>query len=178
MADPSPSALGGADVVVHLSDPVAILVSCIAWVLIGLVPGYGLLRLPVATFDHDTWLTRLRPVEDDGAWYQRHLRIRAWKDRLPEKGDLFPGGFSKRHLRDRSDTHLRRFAAETRRAETVHWTNLAAGPLFLVWCRPLLGTCMIAFGVLAHLPFILVQRFNRGRLLRLVRRRSDRAIRR
>lgn len=164
--------------IVHLSDPAAILVSCVAWVVIGLIPGYGLLRLPVSSFDHDTWLTRLRSFEHEGVWYQRHLRIRAWKDRLPEKGDLFPGGFSKRHLVDRSDAHLRRFVTETRRAETVHWTNLAAGPLFLVWCRPLLGACMIVFGVVAHLPFVLVQRYNRGRLQRLLRRRGGRTVRR
>jgi glycosyl-4,4'-diaponeurosporenoate acyltransferase len=61
--------------------------------------------------------------------------------------------------------------AETRRAETVHWLNLSAGPLFLIWCRPLLGAFMIVFGVVAHLPFVMVQRYNRERLGRLLRRR-------
>ncbi|MDQ2678734.1 MAG: hypothetical protein M3Y51_08315 [Actinomycetota bacterium] len=157
---------------VQLSDPVAVAVSCLAWVLVGVVSGYLLVRLPSTRFAHDTWLTRPRAFEDSGRWYQKRLRIRRWKDRLPEKGDLFRDGFSKRHLVDRSDAHLQRFVEETRRAEYVHWCNLGAGPLFLIWCTPLLGSVMIGFGVAAHLPFIVVQRFNRERLCRILDRRA------
>lgn len=158
--------------VVQLPDLAAVAVSCLAWVLIGLGTGYTWHRAPVARFAHDTWLSRPRRFEDGGRWYQRRLRIRAWKDRLPEKGDLFRDGFSKRHLISRSDAHLERFVAETRRAEYVHWSNLVAGPVFLVWCAPLLGACMVGFGVVAHLPFIAVQRYNRERLLTILARRA------
>ena len=157
---------------VQLPDATAVAVSCIAWVLVGVVSGYVLVRLPAERFATDSWLTRPRRFEDSGRWYQRRLRIRRWKDRLPEKGDMFRGGFSKRHLVDRSDGHLRRFVAETRRAEYVHWCNLGAGPLFLIWCPPLLGAVMIVFGVVAHLPFIAVQRFNRERLTCILERRA------
>lgn len=159
---------------IHLSDGSSVLVSIVAWLLIGLVSGYVLHRVHVSQFTEERRLTRLRRWEDGGRWYQRRLRIRAWKDLLPEKGDLFEGGFSKRHLDDRSSEHLERFVAETRRAETVHWANLASGPLFLIWCRPTIGAAMIAFGVVAHLPFIVIQRYNRGRLLAILGRRERR----
>ncbi len=162
---------------IHLSDGVAVAVSVVAWVLVGVTTGWILHRRPVARFTNDDWLTRLRPFEEGGRWYQRRLHIRSWKDKLPEKGDLFRGGFSKRHLLDRSTPHLERFVAETRRAEKVHWANLAAGPVFLIWCPPLLGGCMIVFGVVAHLPFIAVQRFNRGRLQAVLERRRLRPTR-
>jgi glycosyl-4,4'-diaponeurosporenoate acyltransferase len=162
-------------VLIELSDAVAIAVSSAAWVLIGLVTGWHFHRQPPERFAHDDWLTRPRRFEAGGRWYQRRLRIRSWKDKLPEKGDLFRGGFSKRHLVDRSTAHLERFVIETRRAETVHWSNLAAGPAFLIWCPPLLGGCMIVFGVVAHLPFITIQRYNRERLQAILarRRRTD-----
>jgi len=156
---------------IHLSDISAVFVSVLVWILIGFSTGFVIHNLGVTRFDHDTWLTRALRFEDDGNFYQKKLRIRSWKDRLPEKGDLFPDGFSKRHLLNRSTEHLNRFMAETRRAETVHWINLCAGPLFLIWCRPLLGAFMILFGVVAHLPFVMVQRYNRQRLGRLLRRR-------
>jgi glycosyl-4,4'-diaponeurosporenoate acyltransferase len=162
-------------VLIPLPDLAAVAVSSVVWVLVGLVTGWYFHRRPVASLAHDGWLTRPRRFEQDGRWYQRHLRIRSWKDRLPEKGDLFPDGFSKRHLIDRSTPHLERFVVETRRAELVHWSNMAAGPLFLIWCSPLLGACMIAFGVIAHLPFIVIQRYNRARLLVVLRRRAARA---
>jgi glycosyl-4,4'-diaponeurosporenoate acyltransferase len=162
-------------VLIHLGDIAAVFVSVLAWLFIGFSTGFVLHRVPVKRFDHDTWLTRPRRFEDEGNFYQRKLKIRKWKDRLPEKGDLFPDGFSKRHLTNRSTEHLERFMAETRRAETVHWLNLSAGPLFLIWCRPLLGAFMIVFGVVAHLPFVMVQRYNRERLGRLLRRRRPNA---
>lgn len=157
--------------IVHLPDGIAVLVSSVAWLLIGVITGFALHKMSVGRFDHDSRLTRERAFEDHGRWYQRRLRIRSWKDRLPEKGDLFRGGFSKRHLASRSSEHIERFVAETRRAETVHWSNLCAGPVFLIWCRPLLGALMIMFGVLAHLPFIAVQRYNRARLNQLLSKR-------
>ena len=158
--------------IVHLDDGTAVLVSCVAWALIGVVTGVGWVAVDRSHLQHDGWLTRPRRFEDDGRWYRRRLRIRSWKDRLPEMGDLFPGGTSKRQLPGTSTAALLAFAAETRRAELVHWSNVAAGPLFLLWCPPLLGACMVAFGVVAHLPFIAVQRYNRFRLEAIVARRA------
>lgn len=156
---------------IPLADGVAIVVSSLVWVLIGLATGWYFHSRPADRYARDNWLTRARPFEAGGRWYQRRLRIRSWKDRLPEKGDLFRGGFSKRHLVDRSTPHLERFVVETRRAEMVHWSNLMAGPVFLVWCTPVLGGYMIVFGVVAHLPFITIQRYNRERLLAILGRR-------
>jgi hypothetical protein len=85
-------------VIVHLSDPAAVGVSVAAWLLIGLTSGYYFNRLPVSRFAHDNIVTRERSFEAHGAVYQRYLRIGRWKDRLPEAGDFFAGGFSKRHL--------------------------------------------------------------------------------
>ena len=160
--------------ILHLSDAAAVGVSIVAWLLIGLVSGYYFNRLPVSRFAHDNIVTRPRPFEADGAFYQRRLRIRRWKDRMPEAGDFFPGGFSKRHLINRSEEHLNRFVAETRRAEMVHWTNLCAGPIFLIWCRPLVGGLMVLFGVVSQLPFIAIQRFNRARLDQVLTRSENR----
>jgi glycosyl-4,4'-diaponeurosporenoate acyltransferase len=126
--------------------------------------------LPVGRFAQDNLVTRARRFEAHGAFYQRYLRIRCWKDRLPEAGAFFTGGFSKRRLIGRSEEHLNRFVAETRRAELVHWTNLCAGPVFFIWCGPLIGSLMVLFGVGAHLPFIAVQRFNRERLRQVLAR--------
>lgn len=160
---------------VHLTPLAAVLVSSAVWAVLGVTSGYVVHRLPPDRLDHDSWLTRPRKFEDGGRWYERRLRITRWKDRLPEWGALFPGGTSKRQLPGRSDADLERFAVETRRAETVHWANLAAGPVFLVWCPPAVGAGMVAFGVVAHAPFICIQRYNRARISRTLGRRRDRA---
>lgn len=155
---------------VELPDAWAVVVGSAAWAGLSFGIGYVTHRLPLARLDHDTWLTRLRPWEHDGRVYERRLRIRTWKRWLPEGGDFYDGGFSKRHLRGRRREHLERFAAETRRAEVTHWALLACAPLFLLWNRPVVGVAMAAFGVVANAPFIVVQRYNRARLVRLLRR--------
>ncbi len=157
--------------VIPLTPEQAVLVSVLAWSVVGVVSGFVASRLPLAFCSRETWLTRHRRWEHGGRLYERRFRIRAWKDRVPELGDLFPGGASKRHLNSRSTSALQRFAAETRRAELVHWVNAVSGPIHLLWCPPLLGAVMVAFGWAAHLPFIVIQRYNRARLHRVLARR-------
>ena len=156
---------------VDLRPVVAVVVSSLAWGAIGLVSGFAVHRLPLSRLDHDTWLTRPRRFERNGRFYDHLLHIRRWKDHLPEKGDVFRGGYAKRRLHGYSDVDLERFEAETRRAETVHWINFAAGPFFLLWCPPMLGLVMVGVGC-CHLPFVMVQRYNRARERTLVRRHA------
>ena len=136
--------------------------------------GYAAHRLPAHRLDHDTALTRLRPWERRGRAYER-LHIRRWKDRLPELGAVFRGGVSKRSLRSAGTPDLERFGRETRRAELVHWAIPIVTPVFALWNPPWLLLAMAAYAVIANLPCLLVQRYNRGRLLRLIERRARRA---
>lgn len=149
---------------------VAVLSAC--WVAVGLGTGWVGHRLGLKRVDHDTWVTRPRAFEQGGRFYERRLRIRSWKDRLPEGGATFRGGFSKARIEGRSEAHLLRIAAETRRAEYVHWANAAAGPLFIVFQPLWIVGVMTAFGLVVHLPFIAIQRYNRARLQRTLARRQ------
>jgi glycosyl-4,4'-diaponeurosporenoate acyltransferase len=158
--------------VVSLSFWGTLLANVVAWAAIHAGSGYVVHRLPLARLQHDGWLLRPRPWEHDGRTYQRLLRIRSWKDHLPEAGALFSGGVSKRALTGSVVGGLPRFVAETRRAERGHWLALAAGPLFALW-NPLSGVVlMLAYGVAVNAPFIVVQRYNRLRALRVLSRRG------
>jgi glycosyl-4,4'-diaponeurosporenoate acyltransferase len=135
--------------------------------------GYLAHRLPLARLQRDGWLLRPRRIEDGGRLYSRRLRIRRWKDHLPEAGALFAGGVSKRHL----TVDLERFVAETRRAEIAHWLALAGTPVFALWNPPIGVALMGVYGVAANVPCIAVQRYNRTRAQRaLARRREGRGV--
>ena len=148
-----------------------VIVDGAVWAGWSAVVGLRAARLPRRALDHDTWLTRARRWERKGRWYE-HLRIRSWKDRLPEAGGWF-GGRSKRHLdgSSRSEDVLRTFAAETRRAELVHWAILVAAPLFILWNPPALFAAMVGYALVANLPCIAIQRYNRARIRRVLDRR-------
>ena len=126
-------------------------------------------RYPAPRLATDGPLTRLRSFERDGRVYER-TGIRRWKDRLPEAGALFPGGVSKRQAGGRTPEALARFATETRRAELTHWWVMALGPLFVLWNPPALAAVMVVYAVVANLPCIAIQRFNRARIVRILRK--------
>jgi glycosyl-4,4'-diaponeurosporenoate acyltransferase len=139
----------------------------LGWALIHAGTGYAAHRLRPECLETDDWLLRVRPFEP--AVYRR-LRVRRWKDRLPEAGALFTGGISKRHLPD----SLAVFVRETRRAELAHWWAVAASPVFALW-NPLSGVAlMVGYGVAVNAPFIAIQRHNRHRAQRLLTRRAHR----
>ena len=78
------------------------------------------------------------------------------------------GFFSKRSVRTRDRAVLEQFVIETRRAEWTHWTIMMITPVFLVWNWWWVELLMIAYALTANLPCLLVQRYNRARLLRLL----------
>jgi len=145
----------------------AVVADSAVWAAWSTVVGYTAHRLPARRLAHDGRLTRLRPWERGGRVYER-LGIRRWKDRLPELGAVFRGGVSKRRLASTGVAGLERFAVETRRAELVHWAIPAVTPVFVLWNPPWLVAAMAVYAVVANLPCLLVQRYNRGRLLVLL----------
>ncbi|MGH9025724.1 MAG: hypothetical protein ACRDWD_06345 [Acidimicrobiia bacterium] len=144
-------------------------IDVVAWAVISTSAGYLAHRLPVRWLARDRIPFRLLPFERDGRWYEQRLRIKRWKDRLPEAGGLFRGGFSKRAVGARDPAHLARFAVETRRAELTHWLILAAAPFFFLWNPWWLGVVMVAYALVANLPCMVIQRYNRARLQRALR---------
>lgn len=132
--------------------------------------GYLAHRRPARAFERDTWLYRTRRFERRGRFYEDRLRIKRWKDHLPEAGALFTGGFSKRALRARDPEALTRFVVETRRAEWAHWLIMAITPVFLLWSWPWVELVMVLYALAANAPCLLVQRYNRARLQVLLAR--------
>jgi glycosyl-4,4'-diaponeurosporenoate acyltransferase len=157
--------------IIEMSNVATVVVDIAAWAVIHAASGYIVHRLGDQHFDHDGRVTRITTFEADGRIYER-MRIRRWKDRLPEAGALFAGGLSKAHLPARSASGLRTFATATRRAELGHWLCAAVSPVFVIWNRPVVAVVMVVYGVLVNLPFIAIQRYNRLRIGRLLSRAS------
>jgi glycosyl-4,4'-diaponeurosporenoate acyltransferase len=152
-----------------MSETVTVAVDVAAWGAFHSLTGYAAHRLDGSRLSRDGWLLRPRHFEAGGGWYRRWLKIHRWKDKVPEAGGLF-GGISKRHLPSRDIEGLRLFVRETRRAELAHWWAMGCGPIFVLWNPPLAAGLLIGYGVLVNLPFIVIQRYNRFRLLALIER--------
>lgn len=141
------------------------------WPVIHLVVAGIFLRMPERWFAHDNVLFRARRWEGDGAFYRTWLAVRRWKSLLPD-GAPWLGGLAKKRLERRDEEYVRQFIAETRRAECAHWCMLCCLPLFFLWNPLWARWLMAAYAVAANLPCIVVQRYNRQALERMMRLRS------
>lgn len=154
------------------SAPVLIITNSIAWFLIVFFSGFLFHRIPIKRFDFRRSLFRSFRWEQGGALYRRVFKIGGWKHRIPEAGAFFRGGFAKRSVAEGGMEYLELFAGETCRAELVHWTIIAFLPLFLLWNPPIAVLIMVPLVLALNLPCIMIQRYNRPRLVGLIEKRK------
>ena len=114
--------------------------------------------------------------EEDGKFYQRCFHIKSWKDKLPQR--VPEGGFSKEHLDTVTPEYLDTFLTETCRGEWIHSGNLLLSAALLLIAPRELRMLSAILNAIVHLPYIMIQRYNRFRLLRCrnrLRRQQQRA---
>ncbi len=143
----------------------------VIWIpLVQLAVSWGFARVAPGRFPPDGALFRERGWEGGGAFYKRFAAVRLWKGWLPD-GAAWVGGFSKGRLRGRGRDYLEAFRVETCRGEAAHLAQVPAVLVALVWNPPPLAAgVIVAYAVASNLPCILVQRYTRHRLSRILGR--------
>jgi len=136
------------------------------WPLLQLGIAAAVTRMNPDRFTRDTWYSHV-PGWETG-FYRRWLRIRRWKQMLPDGAPWVGGHFRKKTLKRRDPAYLRQFAAETRRGEAAHWLMFACFPIFFLWNPPWARTVMVVYAAIVNLPCIVVQRYNREAIRRLL----------
>ena len=129
--------------------------------------------LPKAWFRFDRAPFRAFGWEKDGRVYLK-IGINRWQNHVPDMSRIFSKLMPKKAMDKRPDqAGLLLMIRETCVAEAVHVVLCALG-LPCLWLWPGIGGAAVyAFYVLlGNLPFILIQRYNRPRLVRMYRRRE------
>jgi glycosyl-4,4'-diaponeurosporenoate acyltransferase len=143
-----------------------VVLNVVGWLIIQLGLAWAFTRLPVDWFrpgPGGAW-------EQGGRFYERVWAIKRWKDLLPDAARWFTGGFAKGKLAGANPAYYERFIRETWRGELCHWCAIGCAPIFFLW-NPWWGELIIvAYALAANLPCILVQRYNRLRIARLMSR--------
>lgn len=117
------------------------------------------------SFRTDVFPFKPYAFERDGRFYDR-LHIRKWKDRVPDMSKYLRS-LPRKALTDTSSGRVKLLVQETCVAELVHGAlMILALPVLL--CEEWWATLMVAaYDLVGNLPFIMIQRYNRPRLLRL-----------
>ena len=128
-------------------------------------------------FRYDRFPYRAWKWEREGRIYDK-LRIRAWKDRVPDMsricGDMVP----KRLGRCPTSEEVYRLVQETCVAEIVHVGLCLCAPVIWLFWQSWIGVVLSAIFVICTLPFMMIQRYNRPTLVSLAKRLAAREERR
>ena len=144
------------------------LVKCALYLaLTGIVGFFAGRILPKRWFRPDKGLFRSFPVERNGTIYEK-LGIRKWHKKVLDMSRILPRWMPAKKLSGDYEQNLPVMIRETCVAEVVHISVSIAG-LRCLWMWPGVGgvTVTAIHIVLLNLPFILIQRYNRPRLIRL-----------
>ena len=124
--------------------------------------------LPKNRFDPESVWFRCHRFEQNGKIYEK-LRIKRWQNRVPDMSKIFPWAMPAKKLSSDFKTQLPRMLEETCVAEFIHWLLCLTGLYGLtLWPGPGGLILYILYVAVFNLPFILIQRYNRPRLLRLL----------
>jgi glycosyl-4,4'-diaponeurosporenoate acyltransferase len=132
-------------------------------------------KLPTSTYDYTRWLYRVRDWENGGEIYERLFRVKSWKSKLPDIGDFFKWRFSKRHFRSSGKSYVRTFLMESCKAEFAHWMIILSSPVFLLLGGPKAFFEFFLLSTVLNLPYIIIQRYNRPRMIRLLDKEAQSA---
>lgn len=144
-----------------------IVVNSLAWLFFHLSISLLFMRIPDSYYNkQQTWYEPFE-WEENGAFWQKHLKVKQWKDRLPEASSFIKSMYDKKNINDLSLEALQKFITETKRGEHTHWVSMLPAPLFFLWNPAWAGWLMILYAFFANIPFIIIQRYNRPRLKRI-----------
>ena len=105
----------------------------------------------------------LQVGEAEMRFYERVCCIRKWKDHIPTAGP-----FDKRRLKSNSIDYFSLFILETVRAEIAHTLCIIAAMSILVSSPIPMSHTMALFFLMINIPCIMIQRYNRPRLERIL----------
>lgn len=155
---------------IFLPKPLAILLCFILWAAFQLAASWVCIHLPDRFLDPSRFPYRAYAWEKGGYFYRR-LLVHRWKKFLPDGGAIRGPEYRKKSLEHLSENHLRWFLVESCRAEASHflailpfWTFGFLAPPEVIWY-------MLAYALAMNIPCVLVQRYNRPRVLDVLARR-------
>lgn len=144
--------------------------------LIGIFSSLAAL-LPRRWFRADRFPFRTCPWEQYGAIYER-IGVRRWKDRLPDMSRILPWLDKKQLTTAPTATQAQRMITETCVAEMMHIVlSLLTLACILIWPHGGLWLSIV-YILVGHIPYIIIQRYNRPRLVRMHRLIAQREARR
>ena len=160
---------------IHLDPVQTLVVDVLAWVILHPAIGFICSRIPARWFNPDSWLYLTYGWENGGEIYQKLFHVRSWKGKIPPGGALYPGTFLIQRLPTFDVAYLERWLRESCRAEFTHWMMVWPVVFFFLWNGWVGDLLMVLYALANNAIPIVMQRFNRPRLRKVIARVKEKA---
>ncbi len=144
------------------------------WFLLHMLGVYLCHKIPDRAYADHRSVFQSRCWERRGSVYKRWFLIHRWKHYLPDGGQINDRGFAKANLKASTAGYLETFVLETMRAEAIHWFGIASLLVFFLLHPFPRNLAVVGALVILDAPFIMIQRYNRPRLQRIVDKNKGR----
>jgi glycosyl-4,4'-diaponeurosporenoate acyltransferase len=147
-----------------------IVLNVISWPIFHLAIAQLTVRIPDKAFLNDAFVTKVNSTLQAQQFYEQVLLIRVWKKWIPDGATIFKFGFRKKNMEGHDINYMEKFILETRRAEFSHLVQILPALIFFVFNTLDIALIMTVYAFAFNVPLILLQRYNRIRFLRILKR--------
>ena len=157
---------------IFLTPTQTFLMDVISWIFFHLSIGFLSTKIPHAWINPNLRFFMSYAWEKNGEIYETLFHVRSWKDLVPDGSRMYRGTFSIKHLLTSDPEYLIFWLNESIRAELCHWAMIVPAFFFFLWNDVLVSWLMVLYAILNNLVPIIMQRYNRPRMRRLIAQRE------
>ena len=143
----------------------------------GIITLFAGIPIPRRIVNYHAFPFRLYGFEKKGKLYEK-IGVHRWKDGLPDASKVLKSMTKKKVNMKMDAAGLDRLIRETCIAEIVHWLLMLLTPVYSLFVPLGYGIVLSLIYALCNLPFIIVQRYNRPRLIHAMELMKKREMRR
>ncbi len=150
-----------------ISNEWILILSIILWFIFQVSAAIVSRKIPNNWYASNSFLFKERNWENRGEFYSDVFKVKKWKKFLPDGAAVTKDGYRKRNLTNYSQENLEIFLIESRRAEFTHYLAILPFWVFGLFAPIKIIGYMFIYALFINMPCIIVQRFNRPRILRI-----------
>lgn len=147
-----------------------VLIDIIFWFLIQFIIAYVISFLPNTLFNPYAFIFRSSKWENNTSIYNKYFKVRKWKNKLPVGKAFVKNDVNLREIKSKDLNYLNKYLIKSCKAEATHILSIISIITFLLWHNVLVTLLIFVFTFSINLPFIIIQRYNRERIIRLIKR--------
>lgn len=142
-----------------------IAINLIIFTFFSIIITYLSTRLPDKLCFYKKWLYKERKWERGGRFYQDIFKVKKWKNCMPELGDFIKAIYPKKYIKNHDRETLLIYLTESCKAELTHFAIIASTFTFHLWSDFTTATIIFIIAFFLNMPYIIIQRYNRPRII-------------